>query len=598
MKRLKWLLPVLFIVLSLAGCQSDDDDEDTQDSPDTSAPTISDSSVNTSGINVTMLKLTWNEAADDTDKSSELTYTVYMSETDNLNDLDTIDDNGTELGNTENGTPEFLVDSLSRNTTYYFNIVVMDNSGNKSLYSSTSAKTRAESGLEFSGQYIDENYNTPVSNSTSLWNTGGSKFHVIETDIVNDYLIALNDSGNQWNPGKYSRFDWIADTSGDIYYCQSAYKEDTAEEARMFVPERDDPSANNSCGQFTWSKLVPYTDISGDFIDNNKIPHTISVTGWVIGENEYDISMLNSIDDYAIVSKPNPDDPFDDEIYSRFDWMIDASDDTYFCIAKSNITYYEASNLEGADLPDRNNPAVGGCNGSPWTLLTPLNEFGGEYVDNMFKPHIISATSWKWPYNGFSILSVDTSEDYLIALNDADNEENGELYSRFDWTMNSGDLYFCHTVKDADSSDDSDLNNAPDDTNLVNGCNSDPWRQLSAFDEIGGDYKDNYGGVHEISALHWINESFSFSILEIDVSNDFMVAQNNPDNSWFPNSFSRFNWVEDATGDLYYCQSVYNADSVDAARNAPDPTADTPAINGCGDWNFPWSELIPYNEEP
>jgi hypothetical protein len=106
--------------------------------------------------------------------------------------------------------------------------------------------------------------------------------------------------------------------------------------------------------------------------------------------------------------------------------------------------------------------------------------------------------------------------------------------------------------------------------------------------EIVGEYVDNFMGEHAITETEWTNYGSVYLIAEWDNDAMFVVAQNHPDNEYNPDLWSRFDWTWD--GDqLYYCQSVFDGDTIDDARSGGADADDLMA--GCG--MFPWSSLTP-----
>lgn len=109
---------------------------------DTAAPnienggTISVSSVTSSGCT-----LNWTKATDDITKQRDLEYQVYLSTNSNFNSVDEVE-GGLPLSN---GFTKDLntwnITGLSPNTMYYFNVLVRDTAGNKSVYKSAQVKT-------------------------------------------------------------------------------------------------------------------------------------------------------------------------------------------------------------------------------------------------------------------------------------------------------------------------------------------------------------------------------------------------------------------------------------------------------------------------
>ena len=125
--------------------------------------------------------------------------------------------------------------------------------------------------------------------------------------------------------------------------------------------------------------------------------------------------------------------------------------------------------------------------------------------------------------------------------------------------------------------------------NASKGCNEDV-----VVPSLVGHYVDNYGYDHSITPEKWIMSSNSsspliFKFCTVNNSSKVIVAENNPNNSYFPNRFSQFNWT--ISGDsLWYCQIVYDANSIQNADLHPRADSTNPSTGGCGE--CPWSQLI------
>jgi hypothetical protein len=86
--------------------------------------------------------LIWGAATDDRTKQDDLRYFVYLSSNNNITTVAECMANGTLLN--ENGTlniTNYDVTGLISGTTYYFNVVVSDEAGNKSAYHAVSLTT-------------------------------------------------------------------------------------------------------------------------------------------------------------------------------------------------------------------------------------------------------------------------------------------------------------------------------------------------------------------------------------------------------------------------------------------------------------------------
>ena len=134
---------------------------------------------------------------------------------------------------------------------------------------------------------------------------------------------------------------------------------------------------------------------------------------------------------------------------------------------------------------------------------------------------------------------------------------------------------------DADSDADSD---ADADTDAPEGL------------AIVGDWSDIYGITHEISETRWtmVLEAFpdtQHEIVAYDNDLGALVAQNGATNPNYPGLWSRFEWVWEAEGGFWFCQTrIDAATEAEAAATAAANRAD-PASGGC--LGNPWDLASP-----
>lgn len=104
--------------------------------------------------------------------------------------------------------------------------------------------------------------------------------------------------------------------------------------------------------------------------------------------------------------------------------------------------------------------------------------------------------------------------------------------------------------------------------------------------EIAGSYDDSYGGevVITTTGIESIGV-YQFSL--VDNEGNFAIARNDEANTYNPCMWSRFDWTTDG-GDLYYCQSAFDAADEQTAANVPAGDAEN-LETGCG--GFEWSKL-------
>ena len=86
-------------------------------------------------------------------------------------------------------------------------------------------------------------------------------FSLCSVDNNKKYLIARNSDSNDFNPGKFSRFEWFG-SNGQLFYCQQVFDAASAADAANFTatPAADTSDPNDKgCGaggQFAWSQLA------------------------------------------------------------------------------------------------------------------------------------------------------------------------------------------------------------------------------------------------------------------------------------------------------------------------------------------------------
>merc|ERR1719217_1194195 len=144
---------------------------------------------------------------------------------------------------------------------------------------------------------------------------------------------------NEWNPGMWSRVDWVKDPSDRFWYCTTHYAAEDEAAALLEHEEHDhELYETTGCGGFSFSLLSEtggelslagqYEDswgtkilFSDDFFVSTydggqptivEITHIDDAEGFVVGQN----SMSNS---------------FDPGMWSRLDWLEDAGGTLWYC---------------------------------------------------------------------------------------------------------------------------------------------------------------------------------------------------------------------------------------------------------------------------
>jgi hypothetical protein len=229
----------------------------------------------------------------------------------------------------------------------------------------------------------------------------------------------------------------------------------------------------------------------------------------------------------------------------------------------------------------------------------PAAEIAGAYVDDFNGTHLIRDDVWVSGSSTYEAVEWSDAERYLVARNGSDNEYSPDLFSRFEWTYDGLDIYYCQVAFDAADADEALAADSADPDDLAAGCSGFSWSLLSPIELLGG-YEDGFGGDHEVSAATWLSGGSVFHLLEVSNEEDWAVAQNDCDNQYNPGLYTRFDWTTAASGaagaggadggTLYYCQTGYAEESAEAARDLS-PADVNDLETGCN--GFSWSSLTP-----
>ncbi len=86
------------------------------------------------------------------------------------------------------------------------------------------------------------------------------RYHIIEWNIENQFLIAKNDTANTFDGGLYSRIDWMKLPNMEPYtwaFCLSSYNAPTADSAKkVTIANRKNPK--KGCNGYPFSRMEPF----------------------------------------------------------------------------------------------------------------------------------------------------------------------------------------------------------------------------------------------------------------------------------------------------------------------------------------------------
>ncbi|HNT29025.1 MAG TPA: hypothetical protein PKH10_12720 [bacterium] len=125
------------------------------------------------------------------------------------------------------------------------------------LLTACGEEKKEQAPLEIIGTYEDGFGYTHIVTETA-WDQGDmGLFHITKYDNENDFLVAQNDTVKSYNPGKWSRMDWVWH-AGALYVCQIAYDKDSAAAAEAETGA-DPTDIEKGCNENPWSELTVKT---------------------------------------------------------------------------------------------------------------------------------------------------------------------------------------------------------------------------------------------------------------------------------------------------------------------------------------------------
>lgn len=137
---------------------------------------------------------------------------------------------------------------------------------------------------------------------------------------------------------------------------------------------------------------------------------------------------------------------------------------------------------------------------------------------------------------------------------------------------------------DTTDTDTTDTDTADTDTTPPPLAIDGDWASL-AFSDYAVFFLSGYA---QISDTRWVEGSSGYQITQYDNDNRFLIAQNDSNNSQYPDQFSRYDWMTGEHGQVWFCHTTGQAASEEAALATAAPDGTDPANGGCGNrhWNI------------
>jgi hypothetical protein len=217
----------------------------------------------------------------------------------------------------------------------------------------------------------------------------------------------------------------------------------------------------------------------------------------------------------------------------------------------------------------------------------------GGYWNDVYGSYIlVNAFGWTDSYGDYRVTQHDDDQRFLVAQNAPSNEYNPSKWSRFDWIADGTTMWYCQTAYAAADEASALATPRGDDTDPANGgCNTFSWTPARPLIGLDGYWLDSYGSYQTIDSWTW-QTTFGEDAAWFHISQFgalYAIAQNDSDNAYNPDKWSRFDWVyaEDGGG-AYYCQTAYDAAS-EADAMATKAADGTNLETGCG--GFSWTYM-------
>jgi hypothetical protein len=252
---------------------------------DASGPTPGNSgTITTSSVTDQSLDLNWTKSTDNVSAQANLQYRVFKSTSNNIDTVANIFTNGTALNATTTDISTLSVSGLSPATTYYFNILVVDEMGNTTAYSIKSQATLADSVLPI----IDE-FTIPFTSSSLTINI--SSFTAHDDIAVTGYMATTSSQApaagdSTWlgsapttytfaSAGSLTLYGWVKDAAGNVSLGSSASITITIPTGNIYWV--------SPTGSATWANCHSDTALSG----TSACSRTTALANAVAGDTVY-----------------------------------------------------------------------------------------------------------------------------------------------------------------------------------------------------------------------------------------------------------------------------------------------------------------------
>lgn len=252
---------------------------------DASGPTPGNSgTITTASITDQGLILNWTKSTDNVSAQANLQYRVFKSTSNNIDTVANVFANGTALNATTSDIATLNVSSLNPSSTYYFNVLVVDEAGNTTAYTMKSQATLADS-----IQPVVDEFTIPSTASSLTVNINSFTAH--DDIAVTGYMATTSSSApasgdSTWlgsapttytfaTSGALTLYGWVKDAAGNVSLSASASITITLPTGNVYWV--------SPTGAATWVNCHSDTALSGA----SACSRTTALTNAVAGDTVY-----------------------------------------------------------------------------------------------------------------------------------------------------------------------------------------------------------------------------------------------------------------------------------------------------------------------
>jgi len=243
----------------------------------------------------------------------------------------------------------------------------------------TALAARAAGYVDIGGIWYDTYGSDIRVTSTAYMSTyPGSGPSIINITYYNNtagFLVGQNSGSGSYNPGQWSRLDWVEPIPGELHVCTTHYDANDEASAMLPNPSHDHAAyATTGCGGFAFSQIMrrpiaifgQYSDAYGSSIIINDFNYSSTYPG--SGPSIIRITHFDNIEGF-LVGQNSGSGSYNPGQWSRVDWVEPTPGDLHVC-----TTHYDANDEASAMLPNPSHDhaayATTGCGGFAFSALS------------------------------------------------------------------------------------------------------------------------------------------------------------------------------------------------------------------------------------